>query len=128
MSMKKLIAFAIIAMSFFACNSAEEKTKTGEPEQIKTAAMDNPDYDAGLNLVAKSDCFTCHKLREKLVGPSYGEIAKKYPNTPETIDTLANRIIKGSQNMWGPVPMLAHPAITKADAEKMVKYILLLKE
>lgn len=126
--MKKLIASAIIALSLFACNSAEEKTKTGEPEQKKNAAMDNPDYDAGLNLIAKSDCFTCHKLRETLVGPPYGEIAKKYPNTPETIDTLVNRIINGSQNIWGPVPMLAHPAITKADAEKMVKYILLLKE
>jgi cytochrome c len=126
--MKKLIASAIIALALFACNSAEEKTTSTEPEQKKNAAMDNPDYDAGLNLVAKSDCFTCHKLREKLVGPSYGDVAKKYPNTPENIDTLSNRIIHGSQGIWGPVPMTAHAAITKADAEKMVKYILLLKD
>jgi cytochrome c len=104
------------------------RIKTGEPVQKKNAAMDNPDYDAGLNLIAKSDCFTCHKLREKLVGPSYGDVANKYPNTPESIDTLSNRIIKGSQSIWGPVPMLAHPSITKVDAEKMVKYILLLKD
>ena len=126
--MKKLVASAIIALGLFACNSAEEKTKSGEPEQKKTAAMDNPDYDAGLNLIAKSDCFTCHKLREKLVGPAYADVAKKYPNTPETIDTLSARIIKGSQGIWSSVPMAAHPAITKADAEKMVKYILLLKD
>lgn len=63
--MKKLLVSAIIALSLFACNSAEEKTKTSEPpEQKKNAALDNPDYDAGLNLIAKSDCFTCHKLRE----------------------------------------------------------------
>jgi cytochrome c len=128
MIMKKIIAFTILTISFFACNSTEEKTKTGEPEQKKTAAMDNPDYDAGLNLIAKSDCFTCHKLREKLIGPSYGDVANKYPNTPETIDTLSDRIIKGSQNVWSPVPMAPHPAISKADAEKMVKYILLLKD
>jgi cytochrome c len=126
--MKKLIVFAIIATGFFACNSAEEKTKTTEPEQKKTAAMDNPDYDAGLNLVAKSDCFTCHKLRETYTGPSYGDVAKKYANTPENVSLLADRIIKGSQNVWGPAMMTAHPGITKADAEKMVKYILLLKE
>lgn len=126
--MKELVASAIIALSLFACNSAEENTKTSEPEQKKNAAMDNPDYDAGLNLIAKSDCFTCHKLREALVGPPYGEIAKKYPNTPETIDTLTNRILNGSQGIWGPTPMLAHPSVTKEDAEKMVKYILLLKE
>ncbi len=126
--MKKIIASAVIVLALFACNSTEEKTKTGEPEQKKNTAMDNPDYDAGLNLIAKSDCFTCHKLREKVVGPSYGDVANKYPNTPESIDTLSNRIIKGSQGIWGPVPMLAHASITKADAEKMVKYILLLKD
>jgi cytochrome c len=90
--------------------------------------MNNPDYDAGLNLVAKSDCFQCHKLREKLVGPAYGDVANKYPNTPENINLLSDRILKGSQNVWSPVPMLAHPSITKTDAEKMVKYILLLKD
>jgi len=126
--MKKLIATAVIVLGLFACNSSDEKTKTGEADQKKNAAMDNPDYDAGLNLVAKSDCFTCHKLRDKLVGPAYGEVAKKYPNTPETIDSLSNRIIHGSQGIWGPAIMTAHPGITKADAEKMVKYILLLKE
>lgn len=126
--MKKLIASAVIVLGLFACNNAEEKAKTGEPEQKKNTAMDNPDYDAGLNLVAKSDCFTCHKLREKLVGPAYGDVAKKYANTPETIDSLSNRIIHGSQGIWGPTPMTAHPGIAKADAEKMVKYILLLKE
>jgi cytochrome c len=125
--MKKLIASAIIALTLFACNSAEEKTTSTEPEQKKNAAMDNPDYDAGLNLVAKSDCFTCHKLRDPLVGPPYGEIAKKYANTPENINLLADRILKGSQGVWGTVPMLAH-AIPKDDAVKMVKYILLLKD
>ncbi len=126
--MKKLIAVTIISLGLFACNNAGEKTKTSEPEQKKNVAIDNPDYDAGLNLIAKSDCFTCHKLSEKLIGPSYGDVAIKYPNTPATIDTLSNRIMKGSQGIWGTVPMAAHPAITKADAEKMVKYILLLKE
>ena len=126
--MKKIITVTMLSISLFACNSAGEKTKTAEPEQKKNAAMDNPDYDAGLNLVAKSDCFTCHKLREPLIGPPYGEIAKKYPNTPENINLLANRILKGSQGVWSQVPMLAHADIKKEDAEKMVKYILLLKE
>ena len=81
-----------------------------------------------LTLLQNQIVFTCHKLREKLIGPSYGDVANKYPNTPETIDTLSNRIIHGAKGIWGTVAMAAHPAITKADAEKMVKYILLLKE
>ena len=126
--MKKIILFVFIATAMMACNSGDDKTKTDEPVKKTNSAMDNPDYDAGLNLVAKSDCFTCHKLREVLVGPAYGDIAKKYPNTPENISMLADRILKGSQGIWGQVPMLAHATVTKEDAEKMVKYILLLKE
>ena len=126
--MKKLIVSAVIVLGLFACNSSEEKTKKTDGEQASAAAMNNPDYDAGLNLVAKSDCFTCHKLRETLVGPAYADVAKKYPNSPETVDTLSNRILHGSQGIWGPAQMLAHTSITKADAEKMVKYILLLKD
>ena len=126
--MKKILVSAITALALFACNSAEEKTKKAEAEQGSAAAMNNPDYDAGLNLVAKSDCFTCHKLREKLVGPAWGDVAKKYASTPENINMLSDKVIKGGQGVWGPVPMAAHPALAKADAEKMVKYILLLKE
>lgn len=126
--MKKIIVILIISTGVIACNSGDDKTNTAAPAQKANAAMDNPDYDAGLNLIAKSDCFTCHKLREKLVGPAYGDVANKYPNTAENINLLADRVIKGSQGIWGMVPMLAHPNIKKEDAEKMVKYILLLKE
>ena len=126
--MKKLFVFLIITAAFFACNNSTEKPTDTVAESKKNVAMTNPDYDAGLELVAKSDCFTCHKLREASVGPSYGEVAKKYPNTTENISLLADRIIKGSQNVWGATPMVPHPAISKTDAEKMVKYILLLNE
>ena len=126
--MKKLSVFFIITAAFFACNNSDEKPTDTEAEPKKNIAMTNPDYDAGLELVAKSDCFTCHKLRESSVGPSYGEVAKKYPNTTENISLLAERIIKGGQNVWGPTPMMPHPALSKTDAETMVKYILLLNE
>ena len=126
--MKKIFAFLIISAAILACNSTNEKTAGSESDSKKNVAMTNPDYDAGLELVAKSDCFTCHKLREASVGPSYGDVAKKYPNTTENISLLADRIIKGSQNVWGATPMMPHPAISKTDAEKMVKYILLLSE
>ena len=124
--MKKIIVMVIIGAIFFACNSTDEKNTPADTKQ--SVAMTNPDYDAGQELVAKSDCFTCHKLREKLIGPSYGDVATKYPNTPENVSLLAGKIINGGQNVWGATPMNAHPNISKADAEKMVKYILLLNE
>ena len=90
--------------------------------------MDNPDYEKGLNLIAKSDCFTCHKLRDASTGPAYGAVAAKYENNEANVNMLANKVIAGGQGVWGQIPMAAHPNLNKEDAKAMVKYILLLKE
>jgi cytochrome c len=41
---------------------------------------------------------------------------------------LASKIIKGGQGVWGAIPMTPHSSLSEADAEQMVKYILLLKK
>jgi cytochrome c len=88
----------------------------------------NPDYQAGLAIEAKSDCATCHKLDEKLVGPSFRDIANKYPNDDATITMLAGKVINGGAGNWGQVPMTPHPQLSQDDAKTIVKYILLLKK
>ena len=81
---------------------------------------------AGAQLIAKSDCGTCHKEQEKLIGPAFVDVAKKYSSSD--VDTLANKIIKGGSGHWGTVPMSPHPTISEADAKSMVNYILSLKK
>lgn len=134
--MKRIFITAIAFATLIACNNetksdTAEKDKAAEVKEEKpaeTSVTDNPDYQAGLELIAKSDCLTCHKVDEKLTGPSYREVANKYASqAPGIIPQLAEKIIKGGTGVWGQVPMLPHPAVTQADAEKMVKYILLLK-
>jgi len=119
----------VLSLSFFgfACGN---QTNTAEPKEATkvTSVMDNPDYDKGLNLIGKSDCLTCHKLRDAAIGPAYGLVAAKYENTEANREMLANKIIAGGQGVWGQIPMAAHPNLTKEDAISMVKYIMLLKE
>ncbi len=81
--------------------------------------------DPGAQLIAKSDCLGCHKEHEKLVGPSYADVAKKY--TDKDMDMLAEHIIKGGAGHWGDVPMSAHPQLSPDSAKLMVKYILSVK-
>jgi cytochrome c len=83
---------------------------------------------AGAQLIAKADCSTCHKEQDKLIGPAFVDVAKKYPSSPAQIDTLANKIIKGGSGNWGTIPMAPHPAISMDDARTMVQYILSLKK
>ena len=122
--MKKYFVVFGLTVLFAACggNSSESK------EEDTNSVMDNPDYDKGLNLIAKSDCLTCHKLREASTGPAYSAVAEKYENNEANREMLAAKIISGGSGHWGTIPMAAHPNLSKEDAIAMLKYIFLLKE
>ena len=129
---KYYVAVAMLAF-IGACSSNKTENKDAKAEAPAVAApaandlSANPDYQKGLSLIAKSDCLTCHKVSEKLIGPAYREVANKYENTSENITMLAGKIIKGGQGVWGAIPMTPHAQISQADAEQMAKYILLLR-
>lgn len=85
------------------------------------------DIEMGKKLILKSDCAACHKIDVKLLGPSYQDIAKKYPATEANYNLLAQKIIKGGSGVWGQIPMAPHANISASDSKKMVQYILSLK-
>ena len=116
-------------------NSSDNKDKDAKgaaPAATAPAAdaiSSNPDYQKGLEAISKSDCLTCHRIDEKLTGPSYREVANKYAGMPDTIiNHLAGKILHGGGGVWGEIPMVGHPALSKEEAKIMVKYILLLKK
>lgn len=79
-------------------------------------------------LISYSDCYTCHKKDQKLVGPSFEDIAKRYPVNKGYIKMLAQRVIIGGGGVWGSPVMDPHPKLSTEDAEMMVTYILSLKK
>jgi cytochrome c len=79
-------------------------------------------------ILKKLDCATCHKIEKKVVGPSYLDIAKKYPNNDKSTNYLSDKIIKGGTGVWGAIPMAPHAALKKEDAKKIAKYILSLNK
>lgn len=82
----------------------------------------------GRILIAKSDCYSCHKINQKLVGPAYSDVAKRYKNQAAAVNSLVNKILKGGAGNWGQVPMTPHPQLSKKDAAKMVQFILSLRK
>ena len=113
-----------------------EKTESTESKPISNATQEEaaPKEEApavakkdGKALIEASDCRTCHKDNEKLIGPAYKEVAKKYENNSKNISMLAEKILKGGQGVWGEIPMAGHPNLSKEDAEAMVEYILSMK-
>ena len=130
--MKKYVTAVALLVFMAACgnNANEKQTKETPAEGTETTTdiTTNPDYEKGLELVSKSDCLTCHKVSEKLIGPSYEDVANKYAGQDTAVQHLSHKIIAGGSGVWGQVPMTPHPNVSQEDAEAMVKYILLLKK
>jgi cytochrome c len=133
--MKKLIFTMVVSAVLVACGGGE-KTETTESKPISNATQEEsaPKEEApvvakkdGKALIEASDCRTCHKDDQKLIGPAYKDVAKKYESNSTNISMLADKIMKGGQGVWGEIPMAAHPNISKEDAEAMVEYILTIK-
>ncbi len=136
--MKKIILPIALFGMLIACNSNSDTTASTSETATDTASTatatvvdytQDPNYQKGLEIEAKSDCATCHKLNEKLVGPAFKDIAIRYAGATEaTVDTLAGKIIQGGAGRWGQIPMTPHPNLSQEDARTVVKYVLLLKD
>jgi cytochrome c len=129
---KYLVAIALLVF-IGACssNKANDNKTTDAPAVAAAPANDlssNPDYQKGVELIAKSDCLTCHKTDSKLIGPAYKEVAAKYENNDANVAMLASKIIKGGTGVWGQLPMTPHATLSEADAKALAKYVLLLRK
>lgn len=105
-------------------NSVPDQPQEDKASVISDAAM----LEQGAKLISLSDCLACHKEEEKLVGPAYLEVAKKYEMNDKNVAYLAGKIIKGGSGVWGQVPMTPHPDISEEDAKAMASYILSLRK
>lgn len=121
----KLLVLSAVTLLFAACGGNSETTETASTTAPAPAAGTK---SAGEVLIAKSDCIGCHHTENKIIGPSYVDIAKKYEANKENIALLADKIVNGGKGVWGTVPMTPHPNVSEADAKEMVTYILSLKK
>lgn len=125
---KTLLILSSVALFLAACGGGSSDTSETSTTSAPAPAAAKPAMDPGELAIVKSDCIGCHHKENKIIGPTYQEIAAKYPSTDENITLLASKIIKGGKGVWGTVPMTPHAKITEDEAKVMVKYILSLKK
>jgi cytochrome c len=75
-------------------------------------------------LAKKHNCTACHQIDKKSVGPAYKDVAKKYKGQADAAAKLADKVKKGGQGAWGPVPMPPNAAVPDADIAKLVAWVL----
>lgn len=123
--MKKLFLTGCLGLLILSCSKKENTPieSTSETPAVSEPAKSNLSGD---QIIETLDCSGCHSVNERMIGPSYQEIAAKYSD--KDIELLASKIIEGGSGVWGGVPMAPHPQVSKEDAKKMVEYILTQKK
>ena len=109
-----LVAILAIAATALCCAAAP------------AAAADSA--SPGETLARGSDCFSCHAIDQKVVGPSFQDIAGKFAGQADANATLAQAVVGGHVGTWGNVPMPPHPQLAGAKIDQIVSWMLSLKQ
>src|SRR5688572_30018272 len=86
------------------------------------ASVKEGNGDPVMRLLSANACVACHDVKQKIVGPSFAEIAERYAGDASAANRLATKIKDGGAGAWGPVPMPPHPALTDADLQAIVSW------
>jgi cytochrome c len=79
---------------------------------------------ANADLARSKNCMACHAVANKLVGPSYKDIAARYAGQKDAEDKLVKKVLAGGKGVWGVVPMPANTQVSEAEAKTLVIWIL----
>lgn len=105
-----------------------------EGYDLTVVAQNQNRQDAGAQfagakaLIKKSDCNACHMIDTKSLGPAFTEVALKYKGDKTAEDKLTQKVINGGSGVWGDAMMPAHTAMSTAEVNSIVKYVLSLSE
>jgi cytochrome c len=81
--------------------------------------------DDQLKLATDKGCTACHAVDKKVIGPAYKDVAKKYKGDAKAAEMLAQKVVKGGQGVWGPIPMPPNK-VSDDEAKKLAAWILAL--
>jgi cytochrome c len=128
--MKKLFLLFAVAGIMAACGGSgnKEEKKDAAPAAEQKAEESNPLKEKAMTLIGNSDCATCHRIEEKLNGPAWKEVAKKYAGVDTAVQYLAGKIISGGGGVWGEIPMAPHTNMSMEDAKTLAEYVMTLNK
>lgn len=97
--------------------------------------------DPFLSLAKRSQCFTCHSIDHRMLGPSWNDISARYNGeikagrtTQQAVeDRLVDKVARGGKGNWdkttGGMSMTPnYPRVSRENLRKLVQYILSLKK
>ena len=78
--------------------------------------------------MVQGGCISCHRVEEKLIGPAYNEVAKRYRGKDKAAERLFAKVREGGEDEWGDIPMRPNGVekISDEDLKAVIAWILVL--
>ncbi len=121
-----------------AVQDAEDGASSAKPEEFGVRTLVSSAFvradgkeaasEPGFALMKSSDCFNCHAIEQKVVGPALVEIAEKYRGQAGALDASVKRVREGSTKIWGEIPMLPHPQHTTDEVTIMLRWVFAIEK
>jgi len=97
------------------------REKPAPPPSADTLAAGG---DPVQKLLGAHACSGCHATEQRVVGPSFKEVAAKYAADPASAEHLMRKIREGGRGVWGQVPMPPNPGIPDDELKAIVGWVL----
>jgi S-disulfanyl-L-cysteine oxidoreductase SoxD len=96
-----------------------------KPVAVAAAAAPAPaatGAEPAIALAQKNACVACHGMDNKIIGPGFREIARKYAGRADAVDYLTGKIRAGGSGVWGAIPMPPQ-GLPAADARTIAQWL-----
>jgi len=96
---------------------------------IAYAHADPPpaDDEAMTELAWDSGCFNCHDVHERIRGPAWIEVARRYRGDEDAFEMLVEKVISGGSGTWGDDAMSPNRRVPEGDIRALVEWLLALE-
>jgi cytochrome c len=84
--------------------------------------------DSAEALAKANNCLLCHSVDNKILGPAYKDVAKKYKGDKGAEARLIAKVKAGGSGVWGTTAMPPNsPQVKDEDIKTIVKWVLSLE-
>lgn len=108
-------------------NLADQNRMVGPVRGIMTveaAQSAAPKPPSQQDIAEANGCLACHGISEKMVGPSFREIAGRYHDKKDAADQLVAKVRAGGAGSWGDMPMPPQEQLDDKQTGDLVRWIL----
>lgn len=96
--------------------------QTAAPGAAAPKAAPPAATQAAIDLTQKHTCVACHGITNRIVGPSFQEVARKHGSRADAVAYLSAKIKSGGSGVWGNVPM-PEQALPEADLKAIAQWL-----